>query len=403
MTTRRGLAIGCGGILGFAWTVAALDAVERALDWDVRDAEVLVGTSAGAEIVAALGSGRTPTALLAALDATPDADPVLAGHVAVDPGALPPLPGLGLPGRGLVAAGLRRGSAYTALAGLLPRGRGDAAWLRAFGHALADPTGWVPHPATWLVAADAATGERIAFGADNTQPGTPAVSAAHRVPGATAAADRTGGEPRSGAASTTGSNPGVDRAALDTSAGAQHPASDAAARAQAQGGAAQVAEGGAGGRGGGSGRVPAVGLGDAIAASWAIPGWFPPVRIGERDYVDGGAVSSVSADLLVPLGLDEVVVVAPMTSAGGEPATGLDRAERLLRGQMTRGLDREVALLRAAGTRVIRVEPSAVDLAVMGPNFMDFRRRAATLEIARRTTPARVAAAIRAAHEGVDL
>ncbi|MFB7878645.1 patatin-like phospholipase family protein [Nocardia sp. NPDC056064] len=338
MTTRRGLAIGCGGVLGFAWTAAALAAVERALDWDARTAEVLIGTSAGAEIVAALGSGRTPADLLAALDAAPGADPVLARHVAVDPGKLPPLPRLGLPGLGLIGAGVRRGSAYTALAGLLPLGGGDAGWLRDFGRALAAPDGWVRHPATWLIAADAATGERVAFGAASSLP---------------------------------------------------------AARPVAAQSAARAAEP--------DGRMPAVALGDAIAASWAIPGWFPPVRIADRDYVDGGAVSSVSADLLAPLELDEVVVIAPMTSAGGEPATGVDRVERLLRAQMTRGLDREIAQLRAAGTRVIRVEPSAVDLAVMGPNFMDIARRAATLEIARRTAPTRVAAAVRVAHEGVTL
>ncbi|WP_278262937.1 patatin-like phospholipase family protein [Nocardia sp. AG03] len=329
MTTRRGLAIGCGGVLGFAWTAVALDAVERALDWDARTADVLVGTSAGAEIVAALGSGRTPADLLAALADAPDADPVLARHVAVDPGKLPPLPRLGLPGLGLIGAGIRGGSAYTALAGLLPRGGGDAGWLRDFGRALADHDGWVSHPATWLIAADAATGERIAFGAGDSAGSVPSRSA--------------------------------------------DPAGSA------------------------------VDLGDAIAASWAIPGWFPPVRVAGRDYVDGGAVSSVSADLLIPRELDEVVVIAPMTSAGGEPATGMDRVERLLRAQMTRGLDREIAQLRAAGTRVIRVEPSAVDLAVMGPNFMDIARRAATLEIARRTAPTRVAAAVRAAHEGVTL
>ncbi|MFE6920402.1 patatin-like phospholipase family protein [Nocardia sp. NPDC057663] len=308
MTTRRGLAIGCGGLLGFAWTAVALDAVERALDWDVRTADVLIGTSAGAEIVAALGSGRTPGDLLAALDGAPDADPVLAHHVAVDPGAMPPLPALGLPGLGLVGAGVRGGSVYTALAGLLPKGRGDADWLRAFGRALAPRGGWVDHPATWLVAADPRSGQRVAFGSPD---------------------------------------------------------------------------------------APHVDLGAAIAASWAIPGWFPPVPIAGRDFVDGGAVSSVSADLLAPLYLDEVVVVAPMTSAGGAPATGLSRVERLLRAQMTRGLDREVALLRAAGTRVIRVEPGPTELAVMGPNFMDSTRRPATLAAARRIVPDRVADAIR--------
>src|SRR5689334_17315736 len=95
---RRGLAIGCGGTLGFAWTAVALDAIERELDWDVRTADVLIGTSAGSELVGALGSGLTPADLLAALDGTPDADPVLAGHVHVHPGAAPPVPSLRFPG-----------------------------------------------------------------------------------------------------------------------------------------------------------------------------------------------------------------------------------------------------------------------------------------------------------------
>ncbi|EGD43397.1 hypothetical protein NBCG_02262 [Nocardioidaceae bacterium Broad-1] len=98
MTQRRSLAIGCGGTLGFAWTAVALRALEEALDWDARTADVLVGTSAGSEIVAALGSGRTPQDLLDALDGTPGADPVLAAHVAVHPGTVPPVPAPALPG-----------------------------------------------------------------------------------------------------------------------------------------------------------------------------------------------------------------------------------------------------------------------------------------------------------------
>lgn len=310
MTTRRALAIGCGGTLGFAWTAVALRAVEEQLGWDARTADVLVGTSAGAEIVAALGSGRTPQDLLDALSGAETADPLLARHVATHPGHLPPLPAPALPGLGLVRAGIRRRSPYAALAGLLPRGRGDATWLRDYGDALAGPDGWVGHPATWLVAADAATGERVAFGA-----------------------------------------PGAPRARL----------------------------------------------GEAVAASWGIPGWFPPVEVAGRRFVDGGAVSSVSADLLADQPLDEVVVVAPMTSAGGAAGRGLDRVERVLRAQMTRGLDREVGLLRAAGIRVVRVEPGPEELAAMGPNFMDLSRREATLAAARAHVPRRVAAALEGA------
>ena len=313
MTQRRALAIGCGGTLGFAWTAVALRALEEQLDWDARTADVLVGTSAGAEIVAALGSGRSPQDLLDALDGREQADPLLAGHVADHPGSIPPVPALALPALGLVRAGIARRSPYAALAGLLPRGRGDATWLREYGDALAGTDGWTGHSATWIVAADVATGERVAFG----------------------------------------------------SAGA-----------------------------------PPARLGEAVAASWGIPGWFPPVEIAGRRFVDGGAVSSVSADLLAGQPLDEVVVVAPMTSAGGAPARGLSRVERLLRTQMTNGLDREVAALEAAGIRVVRVEPGPEELAAMGPNFMDLSRRDATLAAARMHVASRVASAIDAATEG---
>lgn len=307
---RRGLAIGCGGTLGFAWTAVALDVVQRALDWDVREAAVLIGTSAGSELVAALGSGRTPQDLLDALDGREDADPVLARHVATHPGMLPPLPALGVPAPGLIRGGLRARQPYTALAGLLPRGRGDATFLREYGDALADPrTGWTTHPATWVVGTDVRSGERVAFG-----------------------------------------SPGAPRADL----------------------------------------------GEAVAASWAIPGWFPPVRIDGRRYLDGGSSSSVSADLLLDRELDEVIVLAPMTTEGGVPGRGAARVERLLRSQMTRRLDHEIALLRAAGTRVVRVEPGARELAAMGPNFMDLRRRPATLAVAREVLPTTVAAALAA-------
>lgn len=304
MRPRRGVAIGCGGTLGFAWSAVALQAVERALDWDVRTADVLVGTSAGSELVAALGSGRTPADLLDALDQAPGADPIVVRHLATHPGMVPPVPAPGLPAPGLIRAGLRHRIPYTSLAGLLPRGRGDADSLREFGDALAEPsTGWASHPATWIVASDARSGHRVAFG----------------------------------------------------SAGA-----------------------------------PEATLGQAIAASWAIPGWFPPVEIAGRAYMDGGSVSSASADLLLGQGLDEVVVIAPMTTAGGVPGKGAARIERLLRSQMTRRLDDEIAALRDAGIKVIRIEPGADELEAMGANFMDRRRVEATLETARAVLPRRV-------------
>lgn len=305
--TTRGLVLGCGAAVGFGWSVGALRAVEEALGWDARTADVIVGTSAGSELAAMLGAGHSVADLVAAVEGRPDAPSVIVDHLAAGPGLVPALPGLGLTAPAYVAA-LRRGDvdALAAIAGLLPRGGGDAAFLHELGSELAARRPWVAHPRTWLVAADRATGERVAFGA----------------PGA--------------------------------------PASD---------------------------------VGSAIAASWAVPGLFPPVKIGRRTYVDGGAVSPTSADLVLPLGLDEVVVVAPMSTAGGAKGRGLSRLERVVRRAMTKRVDRELALLEAAGTRVIRVEPGEDDLEAMGFNFTDHRRRAAALASALATTPARLHAA----------
>ena len=258
MPIKRGLVIGCGGPVGFTWTVVALAALEEALAWDPRTADVLVGTSAGAEIVAALGSGRSVADLLAALEQRPGADGVLAGHLAYDSGT-PRLPKPTLPALGMTVAALRgRTSVYSGVAGLLPTGRGDAGWLREYGDALAGPEGWVEHPATWIVAANARNGARVAFGSD---------------------------------------------------------------------------------------QAPRTSLGEAVAASWAIPGIFPPVEIHGRRYLDGGAVSPTSVDLLATYGLEEVVVVAPMTTRGGAAGTGLSRVERVLRRQMTAQLDKEHRML----------------------------------------------------------
>jgi len=303
-TPSRGLVLGCGGTLGAAWTIGALHSLQEALRWDPRDADVLVGTSAGAELAAMLGSGIGVRDLLTAQLGSQDSRPELARHFAAPPRGVPPRPAalLGSPRLARRALG---GSlpALTGLSGLLPRGRGDATWLAAAADFLAPDGKWVAHPATWLVATDFDTGRRTPFG---------------------------------------------------------HP------------------------------DTPPVALRDALRASWAVPGWFPPVRIGGRRYADGGISSPTSADLLVPCGLDEVYVVAPMSSRAPGRRSGLGRAEAVLRRVMTRILSAECAALSAAGTRVVRIEPTAADLAAMGGNLMDPRRRPAVLETSLRTTRATV-------------
>jgi NTE family protein len=140
--------------------------------------------------------------------------------------------------------------------------------------------------------------------------------------------------------------------------------------------------------------APPIDLGVALAAATARPGWFPPVRIAGQAYVEATVASPTSADLVLPLGLDEVVVVAPTTSRDAGLGFGLSMLERLFRRGTTMRLDLEVAALETDGTRVVRVEPGPQDLSVMGVNPMDYRRRREVVLTSLSTSPNRVASAV---------
>jgi NTE family protein len=137
---------------------------------------------------------------------------------------------------------------------------------------------------------------------------------------------------------------------------------------------------------------PTADLADAVMASCAIPGWYHPVRIGDDRYVDGGACSSTSVDLLAGLGLDEVFVLAPSVSfAMDAPEALLSRLERQWRQRVTRRCLREVAKVHAAGTEVTVVGHGPEDLEQIGGNLMDAVRRRAVLETSLRTSAAALA------------
>lgn len=135
--------------------------------------------------------------------------------------------------------------------------------------------------------------------------------------------------------------------------------------------------------------APVAPLADAVMASCAIPGWFAPVHIGGRTYVDGGAISATSVDVLAHAGLDEVFVVAPMVSFEMDrPRSITARLERRWREQVTSTCRKEAALLRAAGTHVTVLGPGPEDLAAIGANLMDASRRRHVLETSLRTSAA---------------
>lgn len=143
---------------------------------------------------------------------------------------------------------------------------------------------------------------------------------------------------------------------------------------------------------------PEASLSDAVAASCAIPGWFSPVVIGGHRYVDGGACSATSVDVLAGQGLDKVDVVAPMVSAEmDQPGSLLGKLERHWRSRITKRCRHEAAKLEAEGTEVAVLGPTPEDLHAFGVNVMDASRRLQVLETAEWTTERELQRARRAA------
>jgi NTE family protein len=132
--------------------------------------------------------------------------------------------------------------------------------------------------------------------------------------------------------------------------------------------------------------APPAGLADAVAASCAIPGFYRPVDIGGRRYVDGGMYSASNLDLLADAGLDLVICLNPTsTLAPIGSRNPLDRVADAVRRGAGRRLGYEAKKVRAKGTEVVLVQPVADDLALMGRNLMRRKGRQDVIDMARQT------------------
>lgn len=101
----------------------------------------------------------------------------------------------------------------------------------------------------------------------------------------------------------------------------------------------------------------------AVAASCAVPGMFPPVRVGEGTFVDGGVWSGSNADVLLGSGADAAVFVGPLVGETGlGPVSG-------------RALERERTLLAEAGVALLDVVPGG-RFAAVGQDLMNPAHRA---------------------------
>jgi NTE family protein len=130
--------------------------------------------------------------------------------------------------------------------------------------------------------------------------------------------------------------------------------------------------------------APAATPAQAVAASCAIPGWFAPVRIGEKRFVDGGAHSLTNLSQMAGTGVDLVIVSAPLGRAGRRGYHGA------LRQAARAQLAMEAEVLRRRGIPVVAFQPTEADQSVMGPDAMDASRRAPVVNQVRRSTLTRL-------------
>ncbi|SNQ50166.1 putative esterase of the alpha-beta hydrolase superfamily [Frankia canadensis] len=189
---RRGLVLGAGGVLGSAWMIGALRAIESETGRDLASSDVVVGTSAGAVVASLLRLGVGVEVMANSERGIYEAgDPVLDYR---DLGAsLPPRPRMrmGSP-RLLTASALhpRHASPMVTLAAILPQGRGKISAVgdlvaAAMERAGLDRSGWPAPGDLRVVAMNFDTGHRVLFGApDAPRMSLPdAVMASCAIPG----------------------------------------------------------------------------------------------------------------------------------------------------------------------------------------------------------------------------
>lgn len=129
--------------------------------------------------------------------------------------------------------------------------------------------------------------------------------------------------------------------------------------------------------------APPAEIGEAVAASCAIPGFYRPVTIGGRRYVDGGVWSTSNLDLLVDRAPDLVICLNPTSSL--HPPRAWNPSARLgnvFRKASGRALGSEAKALRGAGAEVVLIQPMPEDHTAMGPNLMSTRGRNGVIQTA---------------------
>jgi NTE family protein len=185
---RIGLVLGAGGVLGHAFHVGVMRALEEATGWDPRDAEIIVGTSAGSHVAAYLRAGASTETLTGRIagERVADEDGHLR-HRLGDPFPVPPpRPRVGLAAPRMALRSVARPWSMrpaAAMSAWLPAGQVS---MRPFAARinLLFPEGRWPSRDLWLPVVDLERGHRHVLGrgdAPDVDVGT-AVAASCAVP-----------------------------------------------------------------------------------------------------------------------------------------------------------------------------------------------------------------------------
>ena len=307
-SSRTALVLGGGGVLGAAWTVGALCALEEVRGIDPCSVDVIVGTSAGSVLGSLIAAGVSPQQLRDHQQGEAITQGPLAGYAwdyeSATGGSRPSMPRLRGPGSfKLIGSSFRqafRMPPTAVLSAFLPVGTGS---LDRVGHlidAITPMDEWSPHADLRIVAMDYDEGRRVVFGSPDAPPAA---------------------------------------------------------------------------------------LSEAVMASCAIPGWFEPVTIGGRPYIDGGAWSATSVDVLVDAEVDDVYVIAPMVSFDVDDPDGFfTRLERQWRRRVTQRCLTEIDEVESQGSQVHVLGPGREDLIAMGGNIMETSRRLHVLQTSLETS-----------------
>lgn len=101
-------------------------------------------------------------------------------------------------------------------------------------------------------------------------------------------------------------------------------------------------------------RASGVSLVDAVSASCAVPGIWPPVAIAGRRYMDGGVRSATNADLA--RGYERILILNPLGANANFFGAGIDS---------------EAAALEREGSQVLVIAPDAASTTAIGLNPLD--------------------------------